>query len=48
MNDNNDFREIIDEDDARRTEIDMNRIHACLAAIENQLKAIYEITGGRG
>ncbi|MBQ1640059.1 MAG: ATP-dependent Clp protease ATP-binding subunit ClpX, partial [Lachnospiraceae bacterium] len=24
MNDNNDFREIIDEDDARRTEIDMN------------------------
>ena len=28
--------------------INVDRLHACLAEIEKQLKAIYEITGGRG
>ena len=29
-------------------EINVDRLHACLAEIEKQLDAIYEITGGRG
>ena len=34
--------------DEGKTDVDIDRLHNCLAVIEKQLDTIYEMTGGRG